>query len=226
MTKQRIINQGELPQYLVEGGHAPIVSRAVFAETQGRLSALTVQNQTYPSRGFLANTVYCGNCGEKFGRRIIGNYNRPNKYKHIVWRCSQTYGKQRNCRVQHLYEEVAAFLFNRAMMELLTNRPDISELCRKLIASTVSKKKLTAAEKCLSRFADRSPLDTPFDGDAWRTLIEQAVVLPEGRLHLCFFGGEVLEYEMPKFSGLRDNFIKGTVLEENFVFNLGESDLS
>ncbi|MDL2206531.1 recombinase family protein, partial [Eubacteriales bacterium OttesenSCG-928-N13] len=221
ITKKRAINKGELPQYLVEGGHPPIINPAVYAETQRRLSMIAASNCTNPSRGFLSNTVYCGNCGEKFGRRIIGNYRQPNKYKHVVWRCLQTYGRQRNCRMPHLYEEVAAFLFQRAMLDLLAERSDLLGICHKLIASTVGKKKLLAAEQFLSKFTSRSPLDIPFDGDAWRTLIERAVLLPEGRLQLNLFGGKVLEYEIPKYSGVRENFLKGSVLEES----LDEIDL-
>ena len=215
LTKKQVKNSGELPQYFVEEGHPPIVNRHVYKETQRRLTNLSTSNQSYPPRGFLTNTVFCGSCGEKFGRLIIKNYHIPNKYKHIVWRCSQTYGKKRNCRMPHLYEEVAAYLFLQAMLELLAARADVIELCHKLIASTVGKKKLAAIERCLSDFASRSPLDIPFNGDAWRTLIERAEVLPGGRLRLCFFGGEVLEYMIPKYSSIRDNFIKGSVLEES-----------
>ena len=93
ITKERKINQGEAPMYLVENNHPPIVSREMFNRTQEELSrrnalpsksaktALTASGKY--SKYALTDVLLCGECGSRYKRCTWAR----NGKKKIVWRC-------------------------------------------------------------------------------------------------------------------------------------------
>ena len=217
ITKKRTPNRGELPKYIVENGHPPIVSSIVFEETQKRLSEIS-EIRMNQETGFLSNMVFCGKCGNRFGRKIVHNYARERcgKYKHVIWRCAQTYERDKSCRAPYLYEEVAAFVFNQVIQHLLSENSDILEICRKLINSVVrDKKRQEEIEQALTGFAARSPSELSFDVDAWRTIVERASVLADWQLGIQLIDGTKMEYPMPKYSKHKNKLIAGSILEES-----------
>lgn len=90
LTKQRVKNNGLVPQYYVENSHEGIIPKEIFMQVQEELVRRRVvhtspngKNRVFSSSHCLSNIVYCGTCGE-FYRRIHW-YNRGKKS--IVWRC-------------------------------------------------------------------------------------------------------------------------------------------
>lgn len=90
LTKQRIKNNGLVPQYYVENSHEAIIPRGIFMQVQEELVRRRIvhtspngKNRVFSSSHCLSNVVFCGCCGE-FYRRIHW-YNRGKKS--IVWRC-------------------------------------------------------------------------------------------------------------------------------------------
>ena len=93
ITKERKINQGEAPMYLVENNHPPIVSREMFNRTQEELSrrnalpakstktALTSSGKY--SKYALTDVLICGECGSRYKRCTWAR----NGKKRVVWRC-------------------------------------------------------------------------------------------------------------------------------------------
>lgn len=219
ITKKQIENQGELPQYWVENGHSAIVSPAVFAKTQQRLAETSVMRMNMDC-GFLSNMVFCDKCGARFGRKIIGNYANPNKYKHTVWRCAQTYQQSKLCRMPHLYEEVAAFVFNQTLLQLLSSHSSAISICQELLVPIIADDNRRAhIDSKLKNFTTRSPLDIPFDGDTFRTIIERAVVSSDQRICFYLINGETAEQPMPAYSKINNNFIAGSVLEKSLMLD-------
>ncbi len=67
ITKSKIPNRGQLPQYYVKDDHAPIISREVFAAAQAEISRRSgFINPTYP----FTRKIKCSACGMFFTRRI------------------------------------------------------------------------------------------------------------------------------------------------------------
>lgn len=93
ITKERKVNEGEAPMYLVQNNHPPIICREKFNRTQEELSrrnALPVQSAktTITSTGkyskyALTDVMICGECGSRY-KRVT--WSRGGKKK-IVWRC-------------------------------------------------------------------------------------------------------------------------------------------
>ena len=82
LTKRKVMNKGELNQYIVENNHEAIISHEVFAEAQRirkekrKRSVLPSIQKNYPFKGMMR----CGICGRAYVRKTTSS-------KHI-WKCS------------------------------------------------------------------------------------------------------------------------------------------
>lgn len=90
ITKRKIRNDGQLPQYYVKEAHEPIIDKETFQLVQQRLDEMKrfnlgkISNAVYPFSGRL----HCPHCGK--------NYRRKTTATGIVWICStyNTKGKK------------------------------------------------------------------------------------------------------------------------------------
>ncbi|MDX9691153.1 MAG: recombinase family protein [Acholeplasmataceae bacterium] len=82
LTKKKVINNGELNQYMVKDNHEAIISYEMFAEAErirkqkSKLKRTPSVQKHYPFKGM----VRCGICGRAYTRKTT-----PSKH---VWKCS------------------------------------------------------------------------------------------------------------------------------------------
>lgn len=102
ISKKIVKNEGQLPMYLIQNHHDPIIERDIFdavrvelARRNARLSPSKKQASTgkarYSSKFALSDRLVCGECGTLY-RRCTWNY----KGRYHVWRCTNRldYGKK------------------------------------------------------------------------------------------------------------------------------------
>ena len=90
LSKKKKKNEGEVPQYYVEGSHEAIIPRDLYMQVQEEMvrranlhSGSERKKRVYSSKYALSSIVYCPKCGDIY-RRIAWN----NRGKHsTVWRC-------------------------------------------------------------------------------------------------------------------------------------------
>lgn len=88
ITKERVANKGDVPQYYVENNHEAIIPKDLFMQVKEemvRRAHMKAGNKrrVYSSKYALSCMVFCAKCGDIY-RRITWN----NRGKHsIVWRC-------------------------------------------------------------------------------------------------------------------------------------------
>lgn len=80
-------NEGELPRYLVEGTHPPIISHETFQKAQDEIERRRLL-------GFMANQrqrfsvftrkVFCSSCGHTYRKKLS---TRPNTVTYVYWVC-------------------------------------------------------------------------------------------------------------------------------------------
>lgn len=91
LTKAKKKNNGELPQYYVEGSHEAIIDKATFDRVQDELKRRAelyeTGNSVVKDHNPLAQKITCGLCGKHFIRKFV---NTAAKYKRPLWIC-QTY---------------------------------------------------------------------------------------------------------------------------------------
>lgn len=106
-SKKKVLNTGELPQYLVENDHEAIIDKETFQKVQEKLAENKKQgkfpyNRTgaaYPFTG----KIICGRCGRHYTRQL---WNAGSNRKRPTWVCTgKKQGKTVWCESKNLSEE-------------------------------------------------------------------------------------------------------------------------
>ena len=139
LSKKRIKNNGDIPQYYVEDHHEPIIPKEIFLKVQeemsrrGSLTDCKGRRRGFSSNHCFTGLVFCGACGEVF-RRIHWN-NRG--CKSIVWRCGTRLEKKGECGARTVNEEVLKKAFITAINHIITDSASYIPILQKNIASVL-----------------------------------------------------------------------------------------
>ena len=108
LSKRKIKNDGQLPQYLVENHHEPIIDHKIWddvqAEIKCRAEAHRRTNPAPAQPSDFTGLIRCGICGAGYRHKIFGS---AKKYKKPVWICAtfNTLGKN-HCASQQIPEDI------------------------------------------------------------------------------------------------------------------------
>lgn len=105
LTKRKKINEGEVPQYYVEGSHEGIVSAELFEAVQAEFDR---RSEEIESGSEVVPKIVCGECGGLFARKV---WHSTNKFRKVIWRCCR---KSEGCRCTHLLEEEIRLIIAKA----------------------------------------------------------------------------------------------------------------
>ncbi|EEH64263.1 resolvase, N-terminal domain protein [Gleimia coleocanis DSM 15436] len=85
LTKKLVKNEGQVPQYYVEGNHPAIIDPEVWEAAQhvAATTAITGRHDRTFSR-----MVFCEHCGGLYGAKT---WHSTSKYKRVVWKCNDRY---------------------------------------------------------------------------------------------------------------------------------------
>lgn len=120
LTKEKKINEGEVPKYYVEKNHEAIIEPKVWDFVQDLLA----KNVKYKSHLF-SSKIVCGKCGSFYGSKT---WHSNTKYKRTVWQCNNKYKSIENpCKTPHLYENEIKEAFIKSVNELIANKGHILE---------------------------------------------------------------------------------------------------
>ena len=103
LTKEKRVNNGELPQYLIEYSHDPIIVPEVFEKAQEKLQAQIPYRQKIRGNSPLSNSIICGACGSFYGHKVWHNHDNTDRYD--VWYCNAKYNSEVKCPSPVLREE-------------------------------------------------------------------------------------------------------------------------
>lgn len=103
LTKEKRKNSGELPQYLIEYSHDPIIDQETFEQVQKKLEAQVSYRKKIRGNSPLSNTVICGVCGGFYGHKVW--HNRDNTERYDVWYCNAKYDSPTKCSSPVLRED-------------------------------------------------------------------------------------------------------------------------
>jgi hypothetical protein len=141
ITKHRVVNNGQAPQYVVIDGIPPIISRQVYYLAQGELERRG--HMIYHSgEKFIGPDVtsYKNGFTGKLKCSCGANYNRVNVKKAYAWKCyNRIHGE---CKSEMIKEKELEAVVLKAAQELYDGAPKI-EFCKVPVLSEES----TPAEK-------------------------------------------------------------------------------
>ena len=88
LTKKRKKNEGELPQYKVEGSHHAIIPEETWEHVQLEIERRSRIGTRYSSAGALSSRLVCADCGGFYGSKI---WHSNSKNRSVIWRCNNKY---------------------------------------------------------------------------------------------------------------------------------------
>ncbi len=134
ITKKKVRNTGQVPQYYVEGNHEAIISPETFDLVQEQIALRKLGANHYSGVHPFSGVVYCGDCGAVFGSKV---WHANDKYRRVVWQCNRKYqNKEKICTTPHVTDSELKALVVFAMEKLRDERDTVIAAAR-LIRDTV-----------------------------------------------------------------------------------------
>ncbi len=128
LTKKKVKNLGELPQYYVENNHEPIISRETFQQTQGEflrrehLCSASGMREVHSCKYALSGRMICSCCGSSY-RRMRSKIPTQS----TIWRCKMHLQSKDACPGRSVKEnEVHAAILD-ALNSLATEKNEFQQ---------------------------------------------------------------------------------------------------
>lgn len=151
ISKKKVKNTGQVPQYYVEGNHEAIVSAETFDLVQEQIAARKPGANRYSGVHLFSGIVYCGDCGSLYGSKV---WHATDKYRKVVWQCNHKY-EGAICRSPHMTEAELEAVVVKAMGRLSDDREEIIRTAEMLRATVYDTAALCAEqEKSEAELAD------------------------------------------------------------------------
>ncbi len=123
LTKKKKVNEGEIPQYYVEGNHEAIISPDVFEQVQRELERRKADRGRHSSVHLFSGKIRCGQCGEWYGSKT---WHSTSKYRRVIWQCNHKYDGEEKCTTPHLTDDDIKSLFISAVNQLIGQKETIT----------------------------------------------------------------------------------------------------
>ena len=121
LQKKMKVNEGEVPQYYVEGHHEGIVTADQFDQVQAEILRRKGM-QKYSGVGSFSSIIRCGEYGSWYGAKV---WHSNDKYRKVIYRCNNKYADGCKCKTPHINEDELKELFIKAANELFSEREEI-----------------------------------------------------------------------------------------------------
>ncbi|WP_297418967.1 recombinase family protein [Clostridium sp.] len=130
LTKKRVENNGEVPQYYVEESHPAIINKEMWEAVQLEMERRQLFSEKYKMQKVepglknnpMAGKIICGSCSRSFGRRVWSS--NDERFKKQVWICTQR-NKTKGivgCNNRHIYDKILKEVFIDTFNTLIQNK--------------------------------------------------------------------------------------------------------
>lgn len=135
LEKKMKPNEGEVPQYYVEGSHSAIIEPDEWEFVQFEFARRKVLGGTYSGKSSLCSKLVCEDCGGFFGSKV---WHSNDKYRRTVWQCNNKFKGEKTCQTPRVDTETVQKMFLTAYNRLMKNRTEVISDCecmRKLLVN-------------------------------------------------------------------------------------------
>ena len=126
LSKKMKVNEGEVPQYIVEESHPAIIDPDQWQKVQDEMAVRKTKGRHHNSLSPFSAKLVCGDCGEFYGSKV---WHSTDKYRRVIWQCNGKFKGERRCGTPHLSEEDIKRLFLQAVARLTEEREVLLETC-------------------------------------------------------------------------------------------------
>ena len=146
LTKKQVHNNGEIPQYYVEGNHEAIIEPELFDRVQDILQERS-RKKGYSGVTIFSSKIQCGCCGAWYGSKV---WHSTDKYRRIIWQCNSKFKDKTRCTTPHLTEDEVKDAFIRVVNKLITDRKEILKELRSVRDALTGTEELEKEQKRLA----------------------------------------------------------------------------
>lgn len=131
LQKKTKKNEGEVPQYYVEGNHEAIIDPETFDYVQVEMARRTKGKHRYSGVSMFSSKIKCGECGCWFGSKV---WHSTDKYRRVIYQCNHKYKGDKPCGTPHITEDEVKNVFVRAVNLLLSEKEELAVNVQTIIA--------------------------------------------------------------------------------------------
>jgi DNA invertase Pin-like site-specific DNA recombinase len=194
LTKQKKINNGEIPQYYVKNNHEAIIDREIFDEVQKLIGRTKSEKGRQSSISIFSSKIKCGECGSCYGSKV---WHSNDKYRRVIWQCNHKFDNDRKCETPHLDEKTIKQAFISAMNKLITNKNNIIadfEIIKNEVFNTADKTaKKETIELFIRNLKKQSGTITEFDECLWMCMVDFITVNSKDDIQVTFKNGTMVK---------------------------------
>ena len=202
LNKKRADNNGQVPQYYVEGSHPAIIDKEMWEAVQLEMErrrnyALEygIQKLEYATADNpFAGRVICGCCGQVFGRKVWNS--TDDRFRRVIWRCNGKYlvkGKK-GCDSKHIDDGVLYQAFISVFNMLVENKEYFIGKWQGFLEKENALERYKA-KQFVGIIADAAVI-TDFDIEMYYALVEKMTVFDGGRIIVVLLDGTEIECEI------------------------------
>jgi len=131
LTKKTKTNEGEVPQYYVEGSHEAIITPMEFDIVQAEIARRKCIGRNYSGNSPFSSKLVCADCGGFFGQKV---WHSTDAYRKVIWRCNAKFKGETKCSSPSLDAETIQRMFLKAYNQLMGNREQVIADCEAMRA--------------------------------------------------------------------------------------------
>lgn len=125
LQKKHRKNNGEIPQYYVEGHHEAIVSSTQFEYVQEELKRRKKMGNRFSGKDIYSSKIQCGCCGCWYGPVV---WHSNDKYRRVVYKCNRKLRRgEKKCTTPHFTKKELQQLFLKGLNSLIEVRKEVKE---------------------------------------------------------------------------------------------------
>lgn len=202
LTKKRVVNDGQIPQYYVEESHPSIIDKEMWECVQLEMQRRRAFAEKYNISKFdystvdnpFAGRVICGVCGGVFGRKVWNS--TDDRLRRVIWRCNSKYNKkgEKGCENRHIDDGVIAKVFVNVFNTLVENKEHFLEKWEKTKSSDNILYKFRA--KQFIKIVSRENKLEEFNIDLYFRMIEKFTVMDATKIIVTLLDGTGIECEI------------------------------
>ena len=122
VKKKTKVNEGEIPQYYVEGDHEAIITPETFDMVQRELEKRGRGKKYRTGVRTFSVKIRCGECGCFYGSKT---WHSTDKYRKEIWRCKHKYDGDKKCSTPALTDDEIKAAFLSAANKLLATKAEV-----------------------------------------------------------------------------------------------------
>lgn len=195
LRKKTKKNEGEVPQYYVEGDHEAIISPWLFDYVQEKLEERLAFPGRYSGLHLLTSKVICGGCGEMYHPRPW----HSTSYNNLKWQCKNTCRKGEKCRVPKIYDKLLHYIIHDAARIEAYKRGVVQRVVN-TVNSVTDKSKTESIRHWMSDLEKRDIWEMQSDENDIVIALNNITVMPDGVLRIKWLDDKVTEYRIPKYT--------------------------